>query len=480
MTAGGGGSVLKPDLCVIGAGSGGLTAAAAARALGASVVLVERGAMGGDCLNYGCVPSKALIAAARHAEAIRRAPGFGVFAGTPRTDFAAVHDHVHDVIAGIAPNDSVERFEGLGVEVIRAEARFSDRRTVTAGEKTIRARRFVVATGSRPAIPAIPGLEKVSYLTNETVFALKDLPGHLLVVGGGPIGMELAQAYRRLGADVTVFDMERPLGREDPELAAVALERIAREGVSVRPRTRVEAVGRSGEGVRVKVRDGDGEREVFGSHLLLAIGRTPNVESLGLETAGIGFDRRGIAVDKGLRTSNRRVYAVGDVCTNLRFTHVANYHAGLVVRNALFGLPVKVDRDIVPWATYTDPEIAQVGLSEEAARTRFGDTIRTTRWTFAENDRARAERETEGLVKLVTDRRGRILGAGIAGLGAGELISLFAFAVANRLKVGSLAAFIAPYPTLSEIARRVGIEFYRDKLDNPWLKRLLALNRILP
>ena len=476
--------MLRPDLCVIGAGSGGLTVAAAARAFGASVVLVERAKMGGDCLNHGCIPSKALIAAARHAEAVRRGPRFGVHAGAPEVDFAQVRAHVRSVIDGLAPHDSVERFEGLGVEVIKAEARFVGPRAVEAGGRTIRARRFVIATGSRPAVPPIRGLDGVPYLTNETIFEFTERPGHLLVVGGGPVGMELAQAYRRLGSDVTVIEMQAPLGRDDPELTAVALKHIAAEGVKVLGRTRVEAVSSSTEGVTLTVREEDGdrssERQIAGSHLLLAIGRVPNVESLDPAKAGIRHDRRGITVDSGLRTSNRRVYAIGDVSGDLRFTHVANYHAGLVVRNALFGLPVTVNHEIIPWATYTDPEIAQVGLTEHAARQRFGDKIKVVRWSFAENDRARTARSTEGLVKLIADKKGRILGAGIVGPEAGELIALFAFAVANRLKASHLTAFVAPYPTLAEIARRVGIEFYRDKLANPWLRRVLALNRLLP
>ncbi|HEY8596263.1 MAG TPA: FAD-dependent oxidoreductase [Devosiaceae bacterium] len=471
---------MRPDLCIIGAGSGGLTVAAAARAFGASVVLVERGEMGGDCLNYGCIPSKSLIAAARHAEAIRRAPLFGVAAGAPLVDIAMVHEHVRDVIASLAPNDSVERFERMGVEVIRAEASFADARTVVAGGRAISARRFVIATGSRPAVPAIPGLDTVPYLTNESIFDLSANPDHLVIAGGGPIGMELAQAHRRLGARVTVIEMAEPLARDDAELTAIALRNIEREGVTILANTRVERVAHAPGGVAVTARGPDGETVIEGSHLLVAIGRVPNLESLNLDAAGIRHDRRGIAVDEGLRSSNRRVYAIGDVAGGLHFTHVAGYHAGLVVRNAVFGLPVKVNHDIIPWATYTDPEIAHVGLSEKAARERLGDRMKVVRWSFADNDRAHAEREAEGLVKMITDRRGRILGAGIVGPSAGELIALFSLAVSRKLRAADLAGFIAPYPTLSEIARRVGIEYYRDQVSNPWLRRVAALNRLLP
>lgn len=473
--------ILTPDLCVIGGGSAGLTVVAAARAFGASVVLIEKAEMGGDCLNTGCVPSKALIAAAKHAHAAHTSAPFGVHFEEPKIDFARVHDHVHEVIAGIAPHDSVERFEALGAVVIKEHAKFLDAKTVEAGGQKIQARRFVVATGSRAGVPPIPGLDGVKFYTNETIFTLKKRPDHLIVIGGGPIGMELAQAHQRLGARVTVIEMFDPLGKDDPELTAIALRRIEADGVDVRAKTGVASVKKSGKNIVVTVKKPDDtEEEITGTHVLVAAGRAPNVDDIGLEKARIKFDKRGVSVNKGMRTSNRKVFAVGDVAGGLQFTHVAGYHASLVVRSALFGLPVKENRDIIPWSTYTDPEIANVGLNEEAARKRHGDNFKIMRWSYAENDRARAERQTEGLVKLITDKKGKILGCGIVGAQAGELINLFAFAIANDLKAGNLTKFIAPYPTLTEMAKRVGVEFYQDKLSNPWIGRWINLIRLLP
>lgn len=472
---------LKPDLCVIGAGSGGLTVAAAARAFGASVVLIEQGKMGGDCLNTGCVPSKALIAAAGFAKAARRGPEFGVSFGARRVDFGQVHDHIMGVIDTIAPNDSVERFEALGAHVIKAPARFIDKRTVEAGGQMIRARRFVVATGSRPSIPPIEGLEQTPFLTNETIFALKDKPDHLLIIGGGPIGIELAQAYARLGSQVSVIEMADMLSKDDPELTEFVLRRVAEDGVTLRPKTKIVSTAAEDGGVTVTVMGQDGEEVLTGSHLLVATGRTPSVAELGLEAAGVTFSDAGIGVNAHLRTSNRRIFAIGDVVAGgLKFTHVSGYHAGLVVRSALFGLPAREKRGIIPWVTYTDPEIANVGLTEPMARERLGDKFKVVRWSFAENDRAQTERRPEGAIKMITDKGGRIIGCGIVGAQAGELVSLFAFAIANGMKASSLTKYVAPYPTLAEIAKRMGTEYYRDQLGSPWIARWLKLIRHLP
>src|SRR5262245_53106306 len=352
---------LQPDICVIGAGSGGLSVAAAAAAFGVSVVLVEKDKMGGECLNTGCVPSKSLIAAAKHARAVAEARAFGVAAGAPDIDFGKVHQHVHDVIAAIAPNDSKERFNGLGVRVIAGAARFKDRTAVAVGDeiKTV-ARRFVIATGSSPSLPPIAGLEAVPYLTNETVFDLTTRPQHLIVIGAGAIGLELAQAFRRLGAAVTVLEAGEPLAREDGECAAIVLDALAREGVDVRSNVAVTRV--EGTAAKIKVIVGEGEPAIEGTHLLIATGRRANTDGLALEQAGIARDGRGIVVDRGLKTANPRVYAIGDVAGRGQFTHLANYHAGLVIRNALFRLPVKVNEDLVPRVTFTDPELAHVGL----------------------------------------------------------------------------------------------------------------------
>jgi pyruvate/2-oxoglutarate dehydrogenase complex dihydrolipoamide dehydrogenase (E3) component len=454
---------IKTDICVIGAGSGGLSVAAGAAQMGASTVLIERGAMGGDCLNYGCVPSKSMLAAARTADTIRHADRFGVNGHEPQIDFSRVHDHIHGVISAIAPNDSVERFEGLGVKVIRASARFTGPDTVEAnGTTTIKARRFVLATGSRAAHPAIPGLDDVPFLTNETIFDRKSAPEHLIVIGGGPIGMEMAQAHRRLGADVTVLQKRTILPKDDPDLVTVVRNRLTAEGVDLREGVEIARVERHGNGIAAVLSDG---ARIEGSDLLVAAGRQANVDGLGLEAAGIEFSPKGVKTDARLRTTNRRVFAVGDVAGGPQFTHIAGYHAGIVIRNILFRLPAKVDYSALPWVTYTDPELAHVGLTEAQAREAHKDVTVLT-WEFEENDRAQAERDTEGKVKVLTLPNGRILGASIVGPHAGELIQVWCLAISQKLKIGAIASMIAPYPTLGEAGKRAAGAFYTPKLFN--------------
>jgi pyruvate/2-oxoglutarate dehydrogenase complex dihydrolipoamide dehydrogenase (E3) component len=471
--------ILEPDICVIGAGSGGLSVAAAAAAFGVPVVLVERGRMGGDCLNYGCVPSKSLLAAAKRAAAFGKASDFGVTCGPPTIDFARVREHVRGVIAAIAPNDSTERFTGLGVRVIAGTAQFKDAATVAVGDQfEIKARRFVIATGSSPAIPPIPGLAETPHLTNETIFDLAQCPAHLVVIGAGPIGLELAQAFRRLGAAVTVLEAATPLAKDDPECAAVVLDQLARDGVAIRAGVAVRRVAGANGQVQVVIGGAEQEETIAGSHLLVATGRTPNVADLGLDRAGIACEARGIVVDQRLRTTNKRVYAIGDVAGGLQFTHVANYHAGLVVRHALFRLPVRASNDALPWVTFTDPELAQVGLTEAAARARRY-TFQVLRWPYHENDRAQAERTTQGHIKVITTRRGRILGATIVGHNAGELIATWSLAVGQRLNIRAIATTVLPYPTLGEIGKRAAITRYAAGLTSPMVRRIMAWLRRL-
>jgi pyruvate/2-oxoglutarate dehydrogenase complex dihydrolipoamide dehydrogenase (E3) component len=465
-------TTLAPDLCVIGGGAGGLAVAAGAVQMGAGVVLIERGEMGGDCLNYGCIPSKSLLAAAKLAHEWRRGAAMGLACAAPSIDFAAVADSVARVIADIAPNDSIERFKGLGVQVLQDEAKFSDKRTVRAGDAEIRARRFVIATGSVPATPAIPGLGDVPYLTNETVFALRAPPAHLIVIGGGAVGIELAQAHRRLGAAITVIDIGPLLPRDDPELVAFLARQLAAEGIVLRPHTAIAAVESDGEGITVALANGE---RIAGSHLLIAAGRRPNTQALDLAAGGISATAQGITVDAGLRTSNRRAYAIGDVAGGPQFTHVALYHAGIVIRSALFRLPARVDYRALPWVTYTDPELAQVGMSEATARDAHGDGIRVLRWPFGENDRAQTERDTAGLVKVVTMPNGRILGVAILGPGAGDQIATWALAISRRLKIGAVASLIVPYPTRSEAGKRAAGSFYTPTLFGPRTRRLVRL-----
>jgi pyruvate/2-oxoglutarate dehydrogenase complex dihydrolipoamide dehydrogenase (E3) component len=470
---------LTPDLCVIGAGSGGLSVAAGAAQLGAEVVLLEKAKMGGDCLNYGCVPSKALLAAAKRAELMRQAAPFGITPVEPQIDHRAVLQHVREVIAAIAPNDSVERFTGLGVKVILAEAAFSNRTTGTAGDFEIRARRFVIATGSVPAVPPIPGLDTVPFFTNETIFDAAGFLQHLIIIGGGPIGLEMAQAHRRLGSEVTVIEAAIPLARDDEEVRGVVLRRLAEEGVRILDKARLERAESFAGGVRVTFAKDGQSYSLDGTHLMLAVGRRPTLDGLNLEAAGIKHDRNGITVNSGLKTSNRRVYAIGDVAGGPQFTHVANYHASIVVKNALFRLPSRADHSTIPWVTFTDPELAHVGLTEAAAREKYGGRINVLRWPYHENDRAQAERQTEGYLKVVTSRSGRILGASMVGAHAGELIQMWSLAMQKKIKIGHMASFVSPYPTLAEINKRAAITYFLPKLTSPLVKRVVGWLRKL-
>jgi pyruvate/2-oxoglutarate dehydrogenase complex dihydrolipoamide dehydrogenase (E3) component len=464
---------LFPDICVIGAGSAGLSVAAGASQMGSSVVLIEKGEMGGDCLNFGCVPSKSLIAAAEAAHAARQAARFGVGVAEPRVDGSAVFRRVREVIAAIAPNDSVERFEGLGVKVIRAPARFTGPDSVRAGDVEVRARRFVVATGSSPVAPPIPGLDQVPYLTNETVFDLGAIPKHLIVLGGGPIGIELAQAFRRLGANVSVVEMQSILGREDPELVDVVRLQLRREDIALHENAPAGRVERTADGIAVAT-DGPARARVEGSHLLVALGRRPNVKDLGLDLAQVAVEPAGIVVDARLRTTNARIYAASDVAGGPQFTHVAGHHAGIVIRNILFRLPARADRAAIPRVTYTDPELAQIGLTEAEAFAGRRQ-VRILRWPMHDNDRAQAEGATEGLVKVIVGRRGKILGAGIAARHAGELIQPWTLAIDNGLGIGAMAGVVAPYPTLGEASKRAAGSYFAPTLFGDRVKAIVRL-----
>ena len=430
---------LRPDLAVIGAGSGGLSVAAGAAQLGLSVVLFEHGEMGGDCLNSGCVPSKALISAA--------AKGW---------DFPRAIAHVRQTIETIAPIDSQERFEGLGVTVIRETARFVDRRTLESDSVTVTPRKTVIAAGSRPKVPPIPALEGVAYLTNETIFGLEALPERLTVVGGGPIGLELGQAFARLGSKVTVFEADRCLAKEDPDLAAVVLDQLRADGLDIREGAKVEGFE-------------------AGATVLVATGRAPNVEGLNLEAAGVAYDTHGIHTDRSLRTTNRRVFAVGDITGRPAFTHVAGAHAALFVRRALFASPVNAEAMVIPRVTYTDPELAAVGLTEAEARARHGDAVKVVTHAFHDNDRAQTEADTRGFGKLITGRKGAILGAAIVGRNAGDLIAPFTLAMSAGVKLSAIAGMIAPYPTRGEIVKRLAGQWYSPILFAPRTRALVSL-----
>jgi len=453
-----------------------LSAAAAAAALGVPTVLIEREAMGGDSLNTGSVPSKALLAAAKRAEAIRGAAVFGLDVQNIRVNFAKVGEHVQSVVAAVEPAYSMERFTGLGVRVIRANAQFKDARTVTAGDFEIRARRFVVATGSRPTIPAIAGLDSGPFLTSETIFELKERPEHLIIVGAGSIGLELAQAFRRLGSSVTVLEAARPLAGDDPECVDIVLDRLEREGVVIRSGVNVVGVTYVGGTVTAAIELAGAEQTITGSHLLIAVGRTPALDGLNLDAAGIRHDHSGIVVDRKLKTTNARVYAVGDcVAGQTPLANAAEYQAGLVVRNALFRMPIRFDGSTVPRATYTEPELAQAGLTEAQAA---GMKIRIARWPYNDNDRAHTERDTRGHIKIITTAKGKIVGVTIVGAQASELIGVWALAIRQGLNIRAFADIVLPYPTLSEIGKRAAIDYIGPSLTGIWVRRIIGWMRI--
>lgn len=464
---------LKVDLAIVGAGSGGLSVAAGAAQLGLKVVLFEKGEMGGDCLNTGCVPSKALIAAADAAHAVRQAGALGVRTQAPDIEFPAVMDRVRSVIAAIAPHDSQERFEGLGVTVVREAARFADPRTLESDSVRVTARKIVIATGSRPAVPPIPGLDAAPHHTNETIFDLPALPKRLAVLGAGPIGLELGQAFARLGSQVTVIEALEPLAREDRDVAAPVIAQLAEDGVKLLAGSRATAVAAAPGGVVISL---DGGGAVEADALLVAVGRSPDLAGLNLEGAGVAYDKAGVTTDRSLRSvSNRRVFAVGDAAGRGAFTHLAGAQASLFVRKALFAQSVDADRLVVPRVTYTDPELAVVGMTETEARERFGDRVRVVVEPFSGNDRARAEGDVRGLAKLVTDKGGRILGAAIVGRGAGDLIQPMVLAMTSKLKLTALTSMIAPYPTRGEINKRVAGQWYVPLLFSGRTRALVSL-----
>jgi len=470
---------LTPDLCVIGAGPAGLSVAEAARALGLSVVIVDKGRLGGKALHTGAVPARALAAAAAHAHAMRNGASFGITADAIKVNFRRVHDHVDAVIAALSPSRAAPHFEALGAHVVTGDAAFVDKRTLKVGDTLVKAHRFVLATGSRPVVPAIPGLDAVPYFTTDTILDNTRKLTHLVIIGGGPLGLELAQAYARLGTEVTVLEPGLFLADLDPELAAVALKRLEEEGVHLRPNTAVTAIHARSMGIGVGIRGADGEAMLDVSHILVAVERVPDLDTLDLDKAGIRRRKDDVTrldLTPGFRTTNPRIYAAGDVAGGPASVGAAYEQARIVVDNAFLMFLPKRDSQ-VPRVVSTDPEIAEVGYSERSARTRFGTSFRVLRAAYGENDRARARRETYGVAKLIVGPGGKLLGAGVAGSGAAELCALFSLALAANLNVAQLGSFAAPYPSLAEIASRLGRSAGRT--DAPLTRALLTLNRLL-
>ena len=473
---------LSADVAVVGAGAGGLSVASGAAQLGLKVVLFERGEMGGDCLNHGCVPSKALLAAAARAHALRTGSKFGIADVDPKIDWAKVKAHVAGVIETIAPIDSQERFEGLGCTVVREHARFADPRTLESDSVRVRARRIVIATGARAAIPPIPGLAETPYFTNETIFTAPEFPGRLIVLGAGPIGIELGQAFRRLGAEVIVIEAATALAGFDRDAAEPLLGALRAEGVDLREAAKATKVAASAAGgVRVEIEGDAGAESLEGTHLLVAVGRKPQHDGLALDRGGVEANAKGIVVDAVLRsTTNRRVWAVGDAAGREQLTHVAGWHASAFVRSALFKAATRADAAPIPSAVYGDPELARIGLSEEEARARHGDKIRCVGAQFHDNDRAQAERDTAGFARIVVGPGARILGATVVGKGAGDLIQIVGLAMSARLSLRALTGAIAPYPTRGEIVKRSAGAFYTPVLFSKGTRRLVGVLQRIP
>lgn len=461
------------DLCVIGAGAAGLSVASGAAQLGLSVVLFEAGEMGGDCLNTGCVPSKALIAAAHAADVFRHSGRLGIAPATPHVDWSKVRAHVEGVIETIAPIDSQERFEGLGCIVIREWARFTGPDTVESDTATVKAKRIVVASGARAFVPPIPGLADVPYLTNETVFAQDTLPESLIVLGGGVIGVELGQAFARLGSKVTIVEAFTIMGPQEPEAVESVRQALADDGVAVREGAKAVGVSATANGgVELALEDGT---TVTGARLLVAVGRAARVEGMGLEAAGVKFSRKGIETDDQLRSvTNRKVWAIGDIAGREQLTHAAGFHASVFVRNALFKAPATARVAHMPAVAYCDPEVARIGLSEKDARARFGDGVNVSVAHFHDNDRAQTERATAGFCKLVIGKGGKLLGATVVGQGAGEAIQLVGLAMSMGKGVSALTGLISPYPTRSEIVKRAAGAYFTPTLFSNRTRKLIG------
>ncbi|MFQ5690161.1 MAG: dihydrolipoyl dehydrogenase family protein [Gemmatimonadota bacterium] len=476
------------DIVAIGGGTAGLVTAAGAATIGAHAALIERHRLGGECLWTGCVPSKGLIGSARIANAFRGADEFGLGAADPEIDAARILASVREVRARVEPHDDPARFRAMGVDVIEGEARFISPREIEVDGRRILGRKYVIATGTRPAIPPIDGLEEVGYYTHETAFDRTGLPRSVVILGAGAIGIEFAQAYRRLGLEVTVVELfDRILIREDAELAERLTGILKGQGIrllTAHRAVRAAAVDRAtgGAGVALTVEGADGTRTVEADEIFVAAGRRPNLEALDLERAGVETGRQGVLVDDRLRTSQKHIFAAGDVTGGLLFTHVADHEARTVVRNALFPFPARIGYEAISWCTFTEPELAHVGLTESEARERHGDSVQSYMYDLSDLDRAIADRAAVGCVKLVTDRKGRLLGGHVLGAAASTMIVEVALAMKHGLRIANLASLVHPYPTMSEGVRKAADEYMRSRLTaraRRWLDRYFRWSRKL-
>ena len=466
------------DIGIIGGGAAGLTVASGAAQLGAKSLLIEReSALGGDCLHYGCVPSKTLIKSAHVYHAMKKAPAYGLPAvDVPPVDFSKVADRIRSVVAKIQKHDSVERFCGLGAQVEFGDARFTDDHTVDLDGRPFNAKTWVIATGSSPVVPPIPGLRETEYLTNREIFYMDRLPPSMIILGGGPIGIEMAQAFARLGSEVTVVDMaSQILGKEDKDMADAVQAVLESEGVIFHLNATVVRVREQGERKVVVIKAAQGpEKEVSAEAILVAIGRTANVDGLGLEAIGVDASRGGITVDNRLRTSRKHIYAAGDINGGYQFTHAAGYEGGIVIANAVFRLPRKADYTYLPWCTFTDPELASIGMNEKAAQAR-GIDYAVWAEAFEDNDRGLAEGERTGQIKMLLDEKEKPIGVQILGPHAGDLVSEWVAVLNGKMKLSTLASAVHPYPTLGEINKRVAGSYLAPKIFSDRIRKGLKL-----
>lgn len=468
---------IQYDICIIGAGAGGLSVASGAAQLGLKVALIEGNNMGGDCLNYGCVPSKSLLSSAKHYYMAKHSQQFGFAITPPQVEIKNVMQKVHEVMAKIAPHDSVERFEGLGVKVYRGYGSFIDENTVSVNKQLFKAKYFVIATGSSPVIPPITGLNTVAYLTNETIFDLQETPEHLIVIGGGPIGCELAEAFAMFGIKTSILSLSKILPKDEPDMVEVLRGEILKTGIDLYEDISITEISKNNKEINVIIKNGNSESTISGSHILIATGRKPNLEKLNLAVANIKYNKKGVEVDTRLRTSNKQVFAIGDASIGYQFTHIASYHAGIVIRNIIFRQRAEVNYKAMPWVTYTYPELAHCGLSEDEARKTIGN-IKVTEFEYQENDRAQAERASIGKIKLITTTKGIVLGVSILGLNAGELLAPWIDLINRGEVVKALTKNIIPYPTLSEINKQVIGEYYKPILFSNKVKFLVKFLKI--
>jgi len=465
------------DMVVIGGGAAGLVAATGGAALGAKIALIEKKKLGGDCTWYGCIPSKSLLKSAQVFSLIKRLKEFGVSTGVQNTyDPSLIMSHVRDVIKKVSTHHPAEVFEKRGIKVLFGSPKFLDQNTVEFKGEKISAKRFIIASGSHPMVPPIDGLKDIGYLTNENVFDLDTLPKSLAVLGGGPIGMELSLAFARLGAEVSIIEMfDRLMAREDKEIADVLVDEFIAEGIKIRTGKKAVRFLKEGGLVSITLEDKDKKQSVVKAEkVLVAVGRAANVQGLDLEKAGVKYSNKGVEVDATLKTSAKNIYACGDVTGPYQFSHMAEYQAVIAIGNALFPFKRKVDYSVVPWCTFTDPEVARVGLTEDEARGRFKD-IKVYRSLYNSNDRAITDMEEKGLAKVITDKKGYILGAHIVGANAGEIIHEYVLAKSSKLKIGNLSSAIHIYPTLAQVVKRSADQYYFEMMNAAWLKGLFRL-----